>query len=515
MSQANSQYDVVVIGAGHNGLTAAALLAKSGRKVLVLEQRERVGGMASREPLGNGFSAPSVLHDTSSVRHELVRALDLQRHGMQLGDAPPAIYVARKDDDGLLLHHDGSKASDEIGRHSKRDAEQYPVFRQFIERVRGVVNGLLDAPPPAIFGEHAGIGPLLRHAIAMRRLGKRDMTELVRIIPMSAADWLGEWFESDLLKAALVGPAVYGAFMGPRSPGSALNLLIWECRKGPLVRGGSSALVAALEKAALSHGAEIRTRARVAAVVTKNGKVLGVAVDGGGQIQSSTVAASCDPKRTVLELLPGSDGAESFRERIRAFRSRGTTAKINLALKTRVALAPGRNDVVEIMRTAAGLDEIERAFDPIKYGRCSERPLLDVFAPCASDPSCAPDGCSVLSVLAHFVPHQLSGGWDESRRAALGKNVVEILSGLIPGVQGAVGAIDVLTPVDLEKKYGATQGHIFHGEHSVDQLLVRPSPECARYETPIEGLYLCGSGSHGGGGLTCAPGALGAAAILS
>lgn len=511
-----SKYDVIVIGGGHNGLTAAGLLAARGRSVLVVEQRDRVGGMAAREELPGGFSVPAVLHDTSGVRHDLIRTLHLDRHGLQLADAPPSIYAPEKSGDGLLLHHDPRKAGDEIARYAARDAERYAAFRAFIDRIKGVVNGHFDAAPPALFGGDAGpLWALAKRAVSLRRLGTGDMTELLRVIPMSAADWLGDWFESDRLRAALAGPAVYGTFMGPRSPGSALNLLLWECRKGPLVRGGASALVGALERAALSHGVEIRTAARVDAVLMRNGRTVGVSIHPGEEVESSLVAASCDPKRAVLELVPSSAGSETLRERLRAFRARGTAAKVNIALNSPLEFCKRRGELVEIMRTAQSLDEMEKAFDPVKYGRYSDRPLLEVYAPGATDLSSAPAGRGVLSVLTHFVPYTLRDGWNEKHREALGERVLETLGDFVPGLRGAVELLDVLTPVDLESRYGATHGHIYHGEHALDQLLVRPSPECARYATPIPGLYLCGSGSHGGGGLTCAPGALGAGVILS
>ena len=509
-----SQYDVIVIGAGHNGLTAAALLAKRRRRVLLLEQRDHTGGMGAREEFHSGYSVPGVLHDTSGVRHDLVRGLDLERHGLELSGEAPSIYAPERGGRGLLLYHNPTKAGEEISRFAARDAEQYEAFRGFVDRVRGFVNGLLDAPPPEFFVANNGNHwSLLKRARALRKLGKKDMMELLRLIPMSATDWLDEWFKTDLLKALLAGPAIYGTFMGPRSPGSALNLLIWESRKGPLVKGGGPALVAALESAAVANGVEIRTNVRVDRILTRHGRVAGVSAND-EVIEGSTVAASCDPKQTLLDLLTGSGLSETLVHRIKTFRSRGTTAKINIALNARVELAGRPGELVEVVRTGENLDELEKAFDAIKYGGYSDRPMLDIYVPNVTDSSVAPEGHSVLSILVHFVPYELKSHWNYREREALGETVVATLSDFAPRIKDVIQSVEVLTPVELESRYSATQGHIYHGEHALDQLLVRPSPECSRYATPIDGLYLCGSGTHPGGGLTCAPGALGARAIL-
>jgi phytoene dehydrogenase-like protein len=484
--------------------------------VVVLEQRDATGGLASREEFRNGYATSGVLHDTSGVRHDLVRSLNLKRHGLELNDEPPSIYAPERGSRGLLLHHDAAKAGEEISRFSARDAERYDEFRAFINRVRGFVNRFLDeAPPELLVATRSGDWSLLRKALALRGLGKGDMIEFLRIIPMCAADWLNEWFKTDLLKTLLAGPAVYGTFMGPWSPGSALNLLIWECRKGPLVKGGGSALVDALCKAASESGVEIRTGVPVERILLKNGKVAGVLVDGDDVIEASAVAAACDPKQTFLQLLAPSDVSETLTHRIETFRSRGTAARVNIALDARVELAGRPGELVEIVRTGGTLDELEKAFDPVKYGRYSDRPVLEVYMPGATDPSCAPDGHSVLSILVHFVPYRLENGWNYRERDRLGDVVVDTLSEYAPRVKDSIEFVEVLAPPEIETRYGVTEGHIYHGEHALDQLLVRPTPECARYRTPISGLYLCGSGSHPGGGLTCAPGALGARAIIS
>jgi len=511
-----TDYDVIIIGAGHNGLTAGAVLAKKGRKVLLLEQCSQVGGLAAREEFHSGYTAPGVLHDTSGVRHGLIQALDLRLHGLKVNPDPPSIYAPQRKGKGLLLHHDPERAAAEIGLFSTKDAEGYKEFRAFVNRVRPVVNGVLDNTPPQLFDSGGGVGwQTLRRAWSVRRLGKRDMAELLRIVPMCAADWLNEWFETDLLKALLAGPSVYGTFMGPRSPGSALNLLIWECRKGPLVVGGAGALVDALQRAAKAYGADIRTNAQVDAITTEGGRATGVSINGGELLESKFVIATCDPKQTLLDLLPSGAINETLEHRMGTFRARGTTAKVNVALDKRIQLAGRPGEPVEMVRTGESLDELEQAFDPVKYGRYHERPSLDIYIPAITDSACAPEGHSVLSVLVHFVPYHLKGRWNYRERESLGAAVVATLSAFAPGIEDSIESLEVLTAMELESRYGITEGQIFHGEHALDQLLIRPTPECARYGTPVEGLYMCGSGSHPGGGLTCAPGALGARAVLT
>ena len=505
------KYDVIVIGAGHNGLTTAAFLAKSGRRVVVLEQRDQIGGMAAAEEFHRGYIAPGVLHDTATVRHNLIRSLDLPRHGLELG-APPSIY-APESGGGLLLHSDVSRAREEIARFSQRDADRYKEFCSFVSRTKSFINGLLDDAPPDLLSPSPRIDwSLLKKGNALRKLGKSDMMELARVVPMSAADWLDEWFETDLLKALLAGPAIHGAFMGPRSPGSALNVLIWECRKGPVVKGGAPALVRALEQSAEANGAEIRTSAKVEGIAVEGGMVVGVTVDG-ERIECRAVASSCDPRKTMLELVPASEITDTLAGRMKAFRARGTSAKVNIALDARLELAGRPGEAVEVVRTGECLDDLEKAFDAIKYKRFSERPILDIYVPASG--VYAPPGHSVMSVMAYFVPYELDGDWNYTQREALGEAVVTVLNEFAPRIKDAVQSVEVLTPVELESRYGSTEGHVYHGEHALDQLLIRPAPECSGYRSPIGGLYLCGSGSHPGGGLTCTPGALAARVIQS
>ncbi len=351
------------------------------------------------------------------------------------------------------------------------------------------------------------------------------MLDLLRIVPMCVADWLNEWFETELLKSVLAGPAIQGTFMGPWSPGSNANLLRWEGLAAPSIPGGPKALIDALAGAAKATGVDLRTNAEVSRVRVSGDRVEGVTLADGETIDAPVVAASCDPKGTLLHLLGGCDVTPKLAHRIKTYRMCGTTAKVNLALAAPLRFACRPDLEVEFARTGETLDDMERAFDAVKYRRFSVAPILDIYAPrtAGSEDPQAPSLASqaagdgpghVVSILAHFAPYDLDGGWGDDKRERLGDTIIEALCRHAPDVRGSIVAREVLTPVDIERRYGLTGGHIHHGDHALDQLLVRPTPECARYATPIEGLFLCGSGSHPGGGLTCVPGALAASAML-
>jgi phytoene dehydrogenase-like protein len=512
-------YDVIIIGAGHNGLAAAAWLARAGRTVAVVERSAMVGGLAAGEEFHPGYRSAGLLHDTTGVRAAIVRELDLERFGLRLRREPPAMLLLGVRDAPILLPGDPQQRTQAIGTRMPRDAEQYARYTDFLARIAAALDPFLNGPPADLVDPAANGGwELLRRGLRLRRLGRRDMLELLRLPPLAAADWLAEWFETDWLQATLALPAVAGNFMGPRSPGSTGNLLLQACAAGPGVEGGAPALVKALEAAARAHRADIHTSANVTEILLGD-TVRGVRLESGEELQAPVVAASCHPRQLFLNLVPRR--ALSFRlaHRIETYRSRGTTAQVLFALRAPLHPAAGAelpaasDGAFEFAHTARSLDDIERAFDAIKYRRIPERPILEIHVPSAVIPEHCPPGHAVVSVHVHFVPYDLEPGWGPEERERLGDRVQEII-GEHCGTLDVVARY-VLAPPDLEARYALPGGNIHHGEHSLDQLLVRPVPECSRYGTPIPGLFLSGGGSHPGGGLTCMPGTLAARAILA
>jgi phytoene dehydrogenase-like protein len=508
--------DAIVIGGGHNGLTAALSLQRTGRKVTLLERRGRLGGLCAASEIHPGYVVPGLLHDTTGVRRRVAASLGLGRFGLDFEAAPPSVLAAHSEHRGVVLHADPARSRDELEALHRGDGEAYAGWRGFLSRVRGFVARVLDREPPALrprsLAEFWSVGST---GFALRRLGKADMVELLRVAPMCASDWLGESFGAPLVRAGLAGPSLAGAFLGPRAPGSAAGLLLYECVRGPEVRGGPAALVEALRKAFEAAGGEIRLEAEVDRILVEGGAVVGVHCRDGSALPARVVIATCDPRRALLGLLEPGLLPLALEEQVGALRMRGTTAKVNLALDGRIAFRdrPGERHARALV--ADDLDEIERAFDAAKYRRCSERPHLDVCVPSVADPSLAPEGKDVVSILAHCAPRDLAGGWSPEARDRFGDAVVNALERAAPGAKQRIAAREVLAPAEIEERYGLTGGHVHHGEHALDQLLfMRPVPALARYATPIAGLYLGGSGSHPGGGVTCQPGALAAAAAL-
>lgn len=509
--------EILVIGAGHNGLTAAASLAVAGHKVVVVERRGRVGGLAAGEEFHPGYSSPGLLHDTACVRPHVIQKLQLQNSVRRRDPEDDAVFVPQLDGPGLLLHRDAARAAEEVRKHSPKDAEQYRAWRAFLDRVGTIVRGLVDGPPPPIQDIGLGdLGSLLKQGIGLRRLGSNDMLELLRLGPMAVADWLGEWFESEVVKVALVTPAVAGSWQGPWSAGTATNLLLHECMAEPEVVGGASALARALELACRSHGVEIRTEFEVRRIHCKEGRVTGVEWSGSELTTARHVIATCDPRHTFQKLLAPRTLPLEEADAISHWRMRGTTAKVHLALSGPLEFACRPGAKYESIRIGESIDSVEQAFDAVKYGEFAARPHLDIRVPTVSEPSFAPKGHHVVSILVHFAPHALAAGWDDGARDRLAATVLDRLAEYAPSVRDRVVAQEVLTPVDIEQRFGLTGGHVLHGESGLDQLFsLRPTPGSSGYVTPIPGLYLGGSGSHPGGGITCGPGAQVAKTVLS
>ena len=506
----------IVIGAGHNGLVVGLLLARAGREVTIVEQRDVVGGLCAASEVHPGYTVPGLLHDTTGVRRGVVDSLGLASFGLEFESEAPSVLAAHSDHKGVVLHAEAKRSRDELELLHEGDGDGYIEWRSFLARIRGFVSSVLNQKPPVMKPDSiAELWSIGKTGIGLRRLGKPDMLELMRVAPMCAADWLQESFGDPLPAAALAGPAAIGASLGPWSAGSAASLLLYESVRSAEVKGGPAALTRALQKAFEAAGGEIALESRVARIRLDQGAVCGVELEGGVFIESPLAVASCNPKHALLDLVEPGTLPLDVEEQIASVRVRGTTAKVNLALDGQINFRDREGERHARAVVSDHVDDIERAFDAAKYRTCSERPHLEVSVPSVDDPSLAPAGKDVVSILAHAAPYNLDGGWTSEARARFGDAVVEALERVAPGTRDRIVAREVMTPVDLEARYGLTGGHIHHGEHALDQLLfMRPTSKLARYKTPIEGLYLGGSGSHPSGGVTCQPGALAAEAIL-
>jgi phytoene dehydrogenase-like protein len=518
--------DVVVVGAGPNGLTTAARLAQGGLKPLVLERRAKVGGAAVTEELHPGFRASTVAHTAGPLRDGLVRSLALDRHGLEWIRPEPRVFAPLPDGRGLSLWGDPARAASDIARFSTRDAERYPAFHASLTRLSSVLGRLLELQPPDLARPALrDLFPLAGFGWALRRLGREDGQNLLRWGPMAVADFAQEWFETPLLQAVVAARGIQGMMAGPWSAGTTANLLLQAAAGGGngagstvLVKGGLGALTEALASAARGFGAEIRTSAGVERLLLRDGRVAGVVLAGGEEIEARAVASAVDPRRTFLDLLdPVALDPEDL-QRLRNYRIQGMASKVNLALSglPRFKAAPdGDAPLRGRIHVGPEIDALERAFDEAKYGGISSRPYLDVTIPTLSDPSLAPAGRHVMSVYVQYTPYRLrSGTWSE-RAGEVAEAVLRALEEYAPGLGGLVLGRQVVTPLDLEETYGMTGGHPSHGEPSLDQLfLARPLLGFGRYRAPIPGLYLCSAGTHPGGGVTGGPGANAARAIL-
>lgn len=510
----------IVIGAGQNGLAAAVRLARAGKRVIVLERRDRIGGLAGATEIAPGYTVPGILHDEGLVSPRAVAGLGLERHGLAWREAPPT-FLAEAGGRGILLDRGPARADGELRARSPHDADAYPRYRAFLSRLRPLVGKLMSSPPPPLSPKGAGdYWEVATKGLALWRLGRHDTLELMRVAPMCVADFLNEQFTTALLVEGLAAPAVIGTFAGPWSAGTNTNLLMLEAAPGRHVAGGPPALIAALERAARAAGVEIRTGAEVSRIRIENGRASGVTVASNGngeELHAATVISSCDPKRTFLELIPPGTLPIRIEEEYRRIRSRGTAAKVHLALSGPLELAARPGERFESIRIGGGhVDDLERAFDAVKYREVAARPHLEVRVPTVADPSLAPAGHHVVSILVSYVSHEVDGGWTEARRAALLEAVLATLEAHAPGVRRRIVAQELLTPADLAERYALTGGQLHHGEPALDQMLVlRPTPSAARYATSVPGLFLGGSGSHGGGGVTCTAGWLAAEAALA
>ncbi len=519
-------YDALIIGAGHNGLVAAALLAKAGLRVLILERRTTIGGGAATEEIFPGFKFNTGAHDAGLFRPEIFAALNLQKPGLEFIESPVAVFAPQPDGTALSLWRDQKKNLAEVARFSKSDAEKFPAFVRLVSRLSEVLSSIMLLTPPNVtqnsFGDlraWAGAG------LKLKRLGKQDMMEFLRVLPMAVTEFLNEWFESEAFKGVLGAAGVTGSMQGPQASGTAFMMLYHYLgranggfKSSRFVRGGMGQLSASLASAARKHGAEIRTGMEVAHISLKDGVATGVVLKNGEENSARVVISNADPRHTFFDLVGAPHLGPQFVRRVRNIRFRGSTAKINLALNGLPRFSSAPHDPAYLaghLVICPNLEYLERAYDEAKYGNFSQQPYLDVVIPTVLDSSLAPPGKHIMSITMQYAPYTLKNGtWDE-QRIKLGDRVVDTLSEYAPNLKELILHRQVITPLDWERDYGLTEGCIFHGQMGLDQLLfMRPVAGYGQYRAPIQNLYLCGAGTHPGGGVTGAPGYNAAREIL-
>ncbi len=512
--------DIIIVGGGHNGLVAAFYLAKAGFRPLVLERRSQVGGAAITEEFHPGFRCSTLAHSAGPLRADVARDMQLERHGLKFTTSDVSTVSLSPDGRALVLYSDVKRAAEEIAKWSAKDAAAYGEFSTALGKISKVIAEALLLTPPNIDNPSSGdLWGMLKTGRSIRNLGKKDLYRVLRWGPMAVADLVAEFFETEPLRATIAARGIFGTFLGPWSAGSALVLLL-RAAADPTAAdgtrfpiGGAGAITAAMAAAAKAAGAEIRTDAAVSEIRVKDGVAVGVVLASGEEITAKAVVSNADPKRTLMRLVDPIHLAPDFVQKIKNYRSMGTVAKINLALsglpeftalKGREAdgLLNGR------LQISPEIDYLERAFDESKYGNFSRKPYIEIAFPSVTDPSLAPAGQHVMSIYMQYAPYSLKNSDWESQRKALGETVVKTIAQYAPNLPQLILRHQIITPKDLEDTYGLTGGHIFHGELALDQFFtMRPLLDWARYKTPIERLFLCGSGTHPGTGLTGGSGA--------
>jgi phytoene dehydrogenase-like protein len=518
-------YDVIVIGGGHNGLVNAAYLAKAGKKVVVLERRHVLGGAAVTEEIIPGFLFSECSYVVSLLRPEIIRELDLPRHGLEILPLD-GTFSPMPSGDYLWRVNDHAKSIRDIRRHSRLDAEAYDEFSKMMTPMCRFVKPMLSMVPP----DPTTLNPkdLKQLHFLMQRFRELSSDErytLVQLMTMSSADFLDQWFETDVLKATMSASGIIGTFLGIRSPGTAY--LLWHHYMGEIdgafrswgfSRGGTGAISNAIADAAREAGVEIRTKAPVGKILVKNGRAAGVVLQSGEELYANVVSSSVDPHLTFEKFMEPNELPADFLEGVRRYKFRGSSGKVNLALDAlpnfKCFPGPGAH-LRGAISISPSMDYMERAYDDAKYGHFSRKPYIDMVIPSLTDPSVAPPGKHVLSCFVQYAPYKLAEGtWDDQKQA-FGDNVINTIAEYAPNIKDIIIDRQVLTPLDLEREFGLTQGNIFQGELSLEQLFfLRPVAGWAYYRTPIHNLYMCGSATHPGGGIMGANGRIASQVIL-
>jgi phytoene dehydrogenase-like protein len=525
MANKTKNYDAIVVGGGHNGLTHGAYLAKAGLKVLIIERRHLVGGAAITEELYPGFSFTTFSYALSLLRPDIVQELDLVKHGF-MPILMPSTFAPKEDGDYLLLGQDRDENIKEIVRHSPHDADAMDRFEYDMSRVCQLVKPLFDNAPPNIFGKSPeDLADLAWLAGHLRGAEPKVVHDLVRLLTGSAADFLDDYFESDIIKGYLASSSIIGTKVGPMSQGSGLVLLFhsmgehdghfgsWAFHKG-----GNGGFTQILANAARAYGAEIILNSPVDSVITKEGRAVGVALEDGTEFTADVVVSALDPRRTFTQLVEPRELPSDLVESIDRYKFQGTSAKVNFALDglPQYPALKGRSDQYGgFINIGPSMEYLERAFDDAKYGWYSQRPYIDGAIQSIVDPDMAPPGKHVMSCFIQYVPYHLKGSDWDTERQNLGDTVQRTLESFFPGFGDLVLHREVVTPLDIERVAGLTEGNIFHGEFFAPQMyFFRPAPGWSQYRTPIDGYYQCGSGTHPGGCVMGAPGKLASKAVL-
>lgn len=518
-----TSYDVVVIGGGHNGLVCATLLAKSGRKVVVLEAASELGGAARTEEFAPGFRVSSVAHILNRLHPDVVKALELEKHGLDFVFQDRILSISLSADDGPLVLS-GAYGEALVGASSS-EAAAWKELRAQLFRYAGILKPFLSRRPPDLNGSNSlsETFALGQAGLALKRLGKEDMRDFLRVMLMNVADLLDEQLSDDRLKGLLAFDAVLGSHLGPRSPTSLLGLYyrltgeIGGVSGAQLVpKDGMGGIVAAIAASAAKAGVVVRTDAVVNKIRVLNGRATGVVLENTEEINGTTIVSAVDPSTTFLGMVGPRELDTGFVRKVKNIRNQGDAAKLHLALDRPPAFsgvdAIGHRGRLVI---APSTDHVERAFNPSKYGEFSPEPVMEITLPSLADPSLAPDGACVLSAIVQYAPYELREGWDVGKPKFL-KAIMAMLERHAPGIGKTVRHAELLTPLDIEQRYRMPGGHWHHGELQADQMLMsRPVFGAEGYATPIDGLYLCGAGSHPGGGISGAPGLNAARRILA
>ena len=521
-----TRYDVVVVGGGHNGLVCAAYLARAGLRTVVVERRDILGGACATEEVWPGFRVSTASYVVSLLQPKIVRDLRLEQFGYEVYPLDPAYFAPFPDGRSIFLWDEPGKAADEIGKISAADGRAYLEYDRALGNLVRIVRPLLLRRPPAVDlrtpADLAEVIALARHFFRHRK----HIARLVELMTLSVSDFLDQWFSDESVKGALSPGGVIGAWAGPKSPGTAYVLLhhrmgeVAGLRGGwGFVRGGMGALSTAIARSAEGAGAEIRTGAPVERIEASNGRARSVTLTDGTELRARAVVSAVHPQTTFLDLVGRSSLPPDLVHDVERYRSRSPSAKVNLAISELpdFIARPGKDVGPQHPEFIVNpsVEYLERAWDDCKYGRPSEHPMLDCVIPTTKDPTLAPEGMHILTAFVQYVPYE-PHGLGEIDADALGDRVIDTISEYAPNVKAAVVHRQVLTPLDLEERYGLVGGNIFHGEMSLDQMFsLRPVPQASGYRTPIAGLYLCGSGTHPGGGVMGAPGHNAARVIAS